>query len=147
MDIVKSSNYSISQLASEFALSTRTIRFYEEKGLLKPERGSGGQRSFSRRDRARLKLILRGKRFGMTLDQIVSIIGRADVVMNEKEQIKQAILYGRQYLEKIQKERKELEAMEQEMIEHGKKCLERLRELGCSQTEVDADKEVAGARV
>ncbi|HAZ14559.1 MAG: MerR family transcriptional regulator [Bdellovibrionales bacterium GWA2_49_15] len=140
MEKVKSSSYSISQLASEFSLSTRTIRFYEEKGLIKPERGQGNQRTFGRRDRARLKLILRGKRFGMTLDQIVSILGRADLVIDEIEQIKQAILYGQQYMEKIQREKRELETMERELVEHGKKCLARLRELGC-------DKEVEGARV
>ncbi len=137
MSNVKSEGYSISQLAREFALSTRTIRFYEEKGLIKPGRGQGNQRSFGRSDRARLKLILRGKRFGMTLDQIVNILGRADLVTDEKEQIKQAIIFGRQYLEKIKKEKKELEAIEREMIEHGEKCLERLRELGCSPEEVE----------
>ncbi|MBI2520843.1 MAG: MerR family transcriptional regulator [Bdellovibrio sp.] len=140
MKNVKSKSYSISQLATEFALSTRTIRFYEEKGLIKPHRGQGNQRTFGRRDRARLKLILRGKRFGMTLDQIVSILGRADVVMDEREQIKQAILYGHQYMEKIQREKKELEAMERELIEHGRKCVERLREL-------DEMEEVPGARI
>ena len=46
--------YSISELAGEFDISTRTIRFYEEKGLISPERTSGGQRIYTRRDRARL---------------------------------------------------------------------------------------------
>ena len=55
--------YTISELAREFDITTRTIRFYEDEGLLKPGR-NGRQRIYSRRDYIRLKLILRGKRLG-----------------------------------------------------------------------------------
>jgi DNA-binding transcriptional MerR regulator len=57
--------YSISQLAQEFDVTTRTIRFYEDQGLLEPQR-DGQRRIYTRRDRVRLMLILRGKRIGLS---------------------------------------------------------------------------------
>lgn len=74
MNIPASSDqFSIRDLADEFQITTRTIRFYEDKGLITPER-SGQRRIFSKRDRARLKLILRGKRLGFTLDEITQLV-------------------------------------------------------------------------
>lgn len=61
--------YEIGTLAKELNISTRTIRFYEEKGIVIPER-RGGNRVFSKKDRARLMLALRGKRLGFSLDEI-----------------------------------------------------------------------------
>lgn len=69
--------FAIADLAKEFAISTRTIRFYEAKGLLNPER-VGGTRVFRRRDRARLILILRGKRLGFTLRDISDYLSLYD---------------------------------------------------------------------
>lgn len=63
---IKKRTYSISELASEFDVTTRSIRFYEDEGLLKPER-KGQTRIYSSKDRVRLKLILRGKRLGFSL--------------------------------------------------------------------------------
>ena len=61
--------YTISQLAMEFGVTARALRFYEDKGLLRPSR-SGSSRVYSASDRARVRLILRGKRVGFTLDEI-----------------------------------------------------------------------------
>jgi DNA-binding transcriptional MerR regulator len=61
--------YTISELANEFAITPRTIRHYEEKGLLAPRR-KGNARLFSSRDRARLKLVLRSKRLGLSIGEI-----------------------------------------------------------------------------
>ncbi|RZI66615.1 MAG: MerR family DNA-binding transcriptional regulator [Variovorax sp.] len=71
-----SSTYSISELAREFDLTTRAIRFYEDKGLLAPGRsGAGGlQRVYSARDRTRLALTLRAKRLGLSLDEARDIL-------------------------------------------------------------------------
>lgn len=69
--------YSIAELAKEFDISTRAIRFYESKGLLSPER-VGGTRVFRRRDRARLILILRGKRLGFSLRDISEYLSLYD---------------------------------------------------------------------
>jgi DNA-binding transcriptional MerR regulator len=69
--------FAIADLASEFGISTRAIRFYESKGLLTPER-VGGARIFRRRDRARLILILRGKRLGFSLRDISDYLSLYD---------------------------------------------------------------------
>ena len=62
-------SYTITDLARELDITTRTIRFYEDKGLLRPAR-DGLRRIYSRADRTRLKLVLRGKRLGWPLDEI-----------------------------------------------------------------------------
>lgn len=69
--------FAIADLAREFGISTRAIRFYETKGLLLPER-VGGTRVFRRRDRARLILILRGKRLGFSLREISEYLALYD---------------------------------------------------------------------
>ncbi len=68
--------FTISELAREFNVTPRAIRFYEDHGLLSPERtGTGGrQRSYSQRDRTRLKLTLRGKRLGLTLSEVRELV-------------------------------------------------------------------------
>lgn len=66
--------WTISELADEYEISARTIRFYEDKGLLAPQR-VGPNRVYSYKDHARLKLILRGKRLGFSLEEIKEFIG------------------------------------------------------------------------
>lgn len=84
--------FTISDLASEFDISTRTIRYYEEVGLIKPlERQAGKQRLYNRRARARLKLALRGKKFGFSLNEIKEIIDMYDVDPTEKSQLEKLI--------------------------------------------------------
>lgn len=72
--------YSIGELAREFGVTPRTIRFYEDQGLLAPRRVGAGarQRSYSGRDRTRLKLTLRGKRLGLALSEIRDLIDMYD---------------------------------------------------------------------
>jgi len=74
---LSSQTYTISQLATEFDVTTRTIRFYEEKGLLNPSR-NGQHRVYSSADRVRLQLILRGKRAGLSLEESREIIEMYD---------------------------------------------------------------------
>jgi DNA-binding transcriptional MerR regulator len=78
--------YTISELASEFEVTTRTIRFYEEKGLVQPVR-EGQKRLYTAADRVRIKLILRGKRIGMTLKETVEVIDLYDPKRNNAEQL------------------------------------------------------------
>jgi DNA-binding transcriptional MerR regulator len=73
--------YSISELAREFNITTRTIRFYEDQGLLTPGR-QGRNRVYERRDRTRLKLALRGKRLGLSLSEIKEILELFDTSPN-----------------------------------------------------------------
>lgn len=79
--------YSISDLASEFDVTTRTIRFYEDQKLIAPLR-QGTRRLFRPRDRTRLKLILRGKRLGFTLAEISEIVDMYDAEPGESGQLR-----------------------------------------------------------
>jgi DNA-binding transcriptional MerR regulator len=72
-DTAAPTTYTISQLAGEFGLTARTLRHYEDKGLLKPAR-RGQTRLYSRRDRARLERIVLGRRIGLPLDQIAELL-------------------------------------------------------------------------
>ena len=121
--------YTIADLAEEFDVSKRSIRFYEEKNLISPRRTKGNYRLYSRRDRSRLRLILRGKRFGYTLDEIAEIIGFNDVDMDEKDQIRKAIEFGAKKIGDIRDRINELQLLELEMLELGKKLRDRLLEL------------------
>lgn len=80
-----SKSFSIGELAKEFGISTRAIRFYEEKGLLNPNR-SRAARLYNHKDRARLILILRGKRLGFTLEQITELM---ELYRRDTTQVKQ----------------------------------------------------------
>ncbi len=82
--------YTISDLAKEFGVTTRTLRFYEEKGLLKPHR-EGQHRIYSSGDHGRLQLILRGKRAGLSLEESRDIINMYDPRGDNTEQY-QALL-------------------------------------------------------
>ncbi len=77
--------YTINELADEFGVTLRAIRFYEEHGLISPQR-QGRQRVFSRRDRVRLKLILRGKRIGLQLSEVREVIDLYDASRDEASQ-------------------------------------------------------------
>ncbi len=85
--------YGIAELAREFDVTTRTIRYYEDKGLLTPSR-KGQRRVYAPRDRVRLKLIMRGKRLGFSLDEIRELIDLYDVDPSEATQL-------RHFLDKI----------------------------------------------
>jgi len=126
---MKNTTYSISELASEFNITSRSIRFYEEKGLILPVRTAGNQRSYTKQDRIRLKLILRGKRFGYSLDEIAKMIGLADVDINEIDQIRRALSYGAKKLGEIRHRMEELKAMEQDMIRVRLKLIGRIEDI------------------
>ena len=93
-------NCSIGELAREFGITTRTIRFYEDEGLLTPLR-AGTRRLFGPRERTRLKLILRGKRLGFQLSEIAGIINLYNQAPGEEGQL-------HLLLEKIDARRQEL---------------------------------------
>ena len=89
--------HTITELASEFGITTRTIRHYEDEGLLSPRR-EGQNRLFSPRDRVRLKLALRGKRLGFSLSEIRELFDLYDLARDEKGQLEQ-------FLTKLEKRR------------------------------------------
>lgn len=125
----KIKKYSISELASELEVSPSSIRFYEDKGLIKPERTKGNQRVYSIRDRARLKLILRGKRFGFSLSEISEMIGFADFEPEEKAQLERSLEYSEKKLSEIRQRKEELELIEKDLIEMKDKFIKRLETL------------------
>lgn len=92
--------YSIGDLAREFDVTLRTIRFYEDQGLLSPAR-SGQNRVYTARDRTRLKLILRGKRLGFSLSEIRDILDLYEAPGGEASQL-------RYFIEKIHERRRAL---------------------------------------
>lgn len=85
-DVPDQKLFAIAEIAHEFGISTRTIRFYESKGLLRPER-VGSTRVFRKRDRARLLLILRGKRLGFSLKDISEYLSLYDADNTQRPQI------------------------------------------------------------
>ena len=122
-------NISISKLAEEFQVSGRTIRYYEEMGLLSPQRTSGNQRIYSKNDRARLKLILRGKHLGLKLEEMVGILGLTDE-FSELEQMYRAIEIGKEHLKRINFQISELLSLKKEILGHGKKIADKLEDMG-----------------
>ncbi|MEJ6515412.1 MAG: MerR family DNA-binding transcriptional regulator [Pseudomonadales bacterium] len=100
-------NYSIRDLSQEFAVTTRTLRYYEEKGLLSPIR-VGQSRLYTSADRARLILILRGKTLGLSLEQSADLISMYDPESNNKKQLEALI-------DNIQVRRCQLEAQKKEL--------------------------------
>jgi DNA-binding transcriptional MerR regulator len=110
-------------------VSTRTIRYYEERGLISPGRTTGNQRVYGKRDRARLKLILRGKRFGYTLEEIGEMIGMAAVDLDEEEQIRRALAYGERKLAEIGERVRDLQNLARDIESVRAKLRARLAEL------------------
>jgi DNA-binding transcriptional MerR regulator len=102
--------YSITQLSKEFDVTTRTLRFYEEKGMLNPQR-KGQARIYSSSDRARLKLILRGKRLGLTLEESRDIILMYDPVGSNRKQIEALVEKIKEKRCQLIQQQKELELM------------------------------------
>ena len=118
----KEITYSISELAHEFDVTPRTIRYYEDEGLLTPQR-EGQTRIYSHRDKIRLKLTLRGKRLGFSLAEIRELFDMYDTDKSSKTQLHSMIQLIdekrdalRQQLEDIQMVMAELEAAEQRCV-------------------------------
>lgn len=101
--------YSITDLANEFKVTARAIRFYEDKGLLQPSR-QGLTRIYNRRDRARLILILRGKRLGFSLSEIREMIDLYDLGDEQTEQLRVTLRRSRERLAALEAQRVDIEA-------------------------------------
>lgn len=105
--------FSITDLAEEFGVTSRTIRFYEDKGLVSPGR-EGLTRVYSRSDRARLKLILRGRRLGFSLQDMKKMIDLYNPTGEPSEQLSFTLQKCEEQLEKLQGQRKDInEAIEE----------------------------------
>lgn len=102
--------YTISELAREFGVTTRTIRFYEEKGLVSPRR-EGQKRLYTPADRVRIKLILRGKRIGLSLDESVEVIDMYDPEHNNTEQLNSLIKRVQEKRERLLQQQRDIQEM------------------------------------
>ena len=117
--------YSISDLAQEFNLTTRAIRFYEDEGLLQPGR-SGRRRVYSARDRVRLKLILRGKRLGFSLSDVRDIIEMYDLDAGETGQLRYFLDQIQERREALKQQRSDIDLTLKELDEIELQCQGRL---------------------
>jgi len=102
--------YTISDLAKEFGITTRTIRFYEEKGMISPMR-EGRKRLYTPTDRIRIKLILRGKRIGMTLQESVDVIDMYDPEHNNADQLHSLITVVKDRRKQLQQQKMDIDDM------------------------------------
>lgn len=120
--------WSITELAAEYGITLRTIRFYEDRGLLSPER-RGTTRIFHSRDRVRLGLILRGRRLGFSLDEIATIVDMYDAEPGEAGQLRYLIeqIEGRRA--ELEQRRKDIEETLADLDQVERRCYEDLRRL------------------
>ncbi|MDY6797343.1 MAG: MerR family DNA-binding transcriptional regulator [Pseudomonadota bacterium] len=117
--------YSISELAREFDITTRTIRFYEEADMLQPER-QGQARVYSDRDRVKLKLILRGKRLGFSLAESRELIEMYDPASDNRHQLEALLGKIRERREALERQLLDIRAMQSELDEAESRCLSAL---------------------
>jgi DNA-binding transcriptional MerR regulator len=123
-----SKNYSISDLASEFDVTTRTIRFYEERGFLKPKR-EGTRRIYSPSDRIKLRLILRGKRLGLSLDESAEIVLMYGSPRNNRKQLEKLLARIREKQVELKSQQQDLEFMLLDLRNAEDKCLDAHKEM------------------
>lgn len=117
--------FAISDLAREFGITPRTIRFWEDQGILAPER-EGSKRVFTRRDRARLKMALRGKRLGLSLAEIKDLIGMYNSTEDETPQLTQCLRIMEKRRLALEQQREDIEAMLAEIGQFETLCQQEL---------------------
>lgn len=121
--------YSITELAEEFGVTARAIRFYESKKLLEPQR-AGAMRVYNYRDRARLLIILRGKRLGFSLALIKKYLDLYDADPAHRGQLAALLAGARQRIEELESQRRDLDLTIEELHEIEEQCLEAMRRAG-----------------
>jgi DNA-binding transcriptional MerR regulator len=121
--------YTIGELAAELGVTTRTIRFYESKGLIAPAR-RGVARSYSRRDRARMKLILRGKNLGFSLEAIAEYLKLYDADPAHIAQTQMLLNGVEEAIEDLQTKRADLDRTLKELRDIRVQCIAHLKKKG-----------------
>lgn len=121
--------WTVGELADELGITTRTLRFYEAEGLIAPAR-AGVARVYDHRDRTRLRLILRGKRFGMSLSEIREIVGMYDgAASSERRQLETLLARLGEIAEDLRARQRDLARTLHEVDEVAGRCRDRLIEL------------------
>ncbi|MDP2062013.1 MAG: MerR family DNA-binding transcriptional regulator [Phaeovulum sp.] len=122
----------IREMCDAYEVTPRTLRFYESKELLFPVR-KGQKRLFTRRDRARLKLILRGKRFGFSLEDIRQLLDLYHIGDQQRTQMVRTLAVARERLEEMRRQHQELETAIEELSQQISTGEETLAKAGASQ--------------
>jgi DNA-binding transcriptional MerR regulator len=118
--------FSIGELATEFDVTPRAIRFYEDHGLLAPKR-AGQRRIYSPRDRTRLKLTLRGKRLGLTLSEIRELIDMYEPGRDERPQLKRFLAVLETHRASLEQQRADIQAQLTELEAFEKRIRKQLK--------------------
>ncbi len=114
--------YSVTELAKELNITPRAIRFYESKGLIMPRR-AGTTRVYTHRDRARMQLILRGKRLGFTLADIKEYLELYDLDPSQSKQVKLLLGVVERRIDELEQQREDLETTLTELHEMRQECI------------------------
>lgn len=117
--------FTITDLAREFDLTTRAIRFYEDQGLLRPQR-LGRNRVYTNRDRVRLKLTLRGKRLGLSLSEIRELLDMYDAAKGGRGQLERFLEVLQKRRSALEQQREDIEAVLGEVSRFEQQCRELL---------------------
>ena len=117
----KSRVYTITELAQEFDVTPRTIRFYEDVGLLQPAR-EAGRRIYTYRDRTRLKLTLRGKRLGLSLSEIRELVQMYDSPSDTAPQLTAFLQVLADHRRQLEQQREDIEITLAEIAQHEARC-------------------------
>jgi DNA-binding transcriptional MerR regulator len=126
--------YTITELSDELGVTPRAIRFYEARGLLSPQR-VGSNRVYTYRDRARLMIILRGKRLGFSLALVQKYLDLYDADPTHRVQIETLLRGARLRIGELETQRQDLELTIEELREIEQLCLEAMRRLGAEPPE------------
>jgi DNA-binding transcriptional MerR regulator len=118
--------YTISELATEFDITPRAIRFYEDQGLLSPAR-SGSTRVYGHRDRTRLKLTLRGKRLGLSLQEIKDLVVMYETPQDTVPQLKKFLAVLAAHRAQLAQQQQDIADMLGELAQHETKCKKLLK--------------------
>ncbi|MEJ6003946.1 MerR family DNA-binding transcriptional regulator [Paucibacter sp. AS339] len=119
--------FTITELAAEFDITPRAIRFYEDMGLLEPAR-AGRNRVYTHRDRTRLKLTLRGKRLGLTLQEIKQLVDMYDASSGAEPQLRAFLSVLQQHRSQLEQQLDDIEVTLAEISKHEERCLSLLGE-------------------
>jgi DNA-binding transcriptional MerR regulator len=124
-----SSTFTIGELAREFDLTTRAIRFYEDCGLICPQR-SGRNRVYTQRDRTRLKLTLRGKRLGLTLAEVKELVDMYESPRDTQAQLQKYLLVLASHREQLEQQMTDLHVTLDEVRSHEREAHRLLEQSG-----------------
>jgi DNA-binding transcriptional MerR regulator len=116
-----SSTFTIAELAEEFDVTPRAIRFYEDVGLLEPGR-AGRNRVYTQRDRTRLKLTLRGKRLGLSLQEVKRLVDMYDSPSDTAQQLQAFMAVLQEHRRQLEQQRDDIQVTLEEIAQHEERC-------------------------